>query len=143
MQNKSCILVSNNNYMESCENIQKHSLFGCNLVEKNTIHMLYLYRNLWFTVFDVLGFCKSNRKIDSNQLLKSSCRDAWSQSYQTFFFIKWRFVSFFVIKMGQFKIQKDFLMLQTLKLNIENWKNKEIKVWYAWLLIVLNIWNKN
>jgi hypothetical protein len=34
--------------------------------------------------------------------------ESWSQSYQTFFFLKRRFFPFFAIKLGYFKVQTIF-----------------------------------
>jgi hypothetical protein len=39
------------------------------------------------------------------------------------------FFYFFLLRLAISKHRKYLLMVQTLKLNYENWKNEEIKVW--------------
>ncbi len=58
-----------------------------------------------------------------------------SRSYQTFFFVKWRFfLHFSLLSLSVCSIRKYCLYFQMAKLNSENWKNEEIKVWWDWLM---------
>jgi hypothetical protein len=55
----------------------------------------------------------------------------WSQSYQTFFFVKRRFFFHFsLLSWSVCSIWKYCLYFKMAKLKSKNWKNEEIKVWY-------------
>ncbi len=59
----------------------------------------------------------------------------WSQSYQTFFFVKQRYSRFLILSLAILMYRQYFPMQQTLMLINENLKNEEIKVLEDWLLV--------
>jgi hypothetical protein len=111
---------------------------GCVHVDSEFHHL-----NLHLFVFEILAieFQFLVFKSEQSFVLKTQLIKNLSQSYQTFFFVKRIvFSGFLLLCLAILMYRQYFPVLQTLKLNNENLKNKEIKVLWDWLLVYLLNW---